>query len=73
MKRTSSFLIGAIIGGTLGAIAAIMLAPSSGENLRSSLSVRADRIRSDVVSAATERRAELERQLATLRAPKTPQ
>jgi gas vesicle protein len=73
MKRTSSFLIGAIIGGTLGAIAAILLAPSSGENLRSNLSVRADRIRSDVVSAATERRAELERQLATLRAPKTPQ
>jgi len=53
MKRTSSFLIGAIIGGTLGAIAAILLAPSSGENLRSNLSVRADRIRSDVVSAAT--------------------
>ena len=73
MKRTSSFLIGAIIGGTLGAIAAILLAPSSGENLRSNLSVRADRIRSDVVSAATERRAELERQLATLRAPKTRQ
>jgi gas vesicle protein len=73
MRRTSSFLIGAIIGGTLGAIIAIMLAPSSGESLRSNLSNRTEQMRSDIARAATERRAELERQLAALRAPKAPE
>jgi gas vesicle protein len=71
MNRSTSFLLGAIIGGTIGAITAILLAPTSGENLRSNIAARADQIRSEVNQAATERRAELERQLASLRQPRT--
>lgn len=71
MSRISSFILGAIIGGAVGATAAILLAPSSGENLRSTIVSRAERIREDIAQAAAERRAELERQLAALREPKT--
>jgi gas vesicle protein len=72
MNRLSSFLFGAILGGTIGAVAAVLLAPSSGEQLRSNIVTRADQIRSDVAHAAAERRAELERQLSSLREPKSP-
>lgn len=59
MNRTINFLLGAIIGGILGAIIAILLAPTSG-----------DQLRSEIAKAAADRRAELESQLAALRAPK---
>ena len=70
MNRTINFLFGALIGGLVGATVAILLAPASGEELRSQMKMRADHIRADVVEAAAERRAELEHQLAALRAPK---
>jgi gas vesicle protein len=66
------FLEGFILGGLLGAGLSLLLAPSSGEQLRSQLQSGAERIRLDVEQAATDRRAELERQLAALRAPRTP-
>jgi len=64
--------MGAFIGGFFGATIAILIAPSSGEELRSEIGARTDRIRSEVAQASAERRAELERQLASLRAPQTP-
>jgi gas vesicle protein len=70
MNRALNFLLGAAIGGFIGATLAILLAPSSGEELRSEIGMRKDRIRSEVVQAAADRRAELESQLAALRAPK---
>lgn len=70
MNRGLNFLMGAIIGGFIGASIAILLAPYSGEELRTEIAVRTDRIRSEVAQASAERRAELERQLATLRAPR---
>jgi len=72
MNRVGNFLIGAILGGLVGAIAAILLAPSSGQQLRSNIVARADQIRSEVAQAAAARRADLERQLAELRAPRPP-
>ena len=72
MSRVGNFLLGAILGGLMGAMAALLLAPSSGQQLRSNIASRADQIRSDVSEAAAARRAELERQLAELRAPRTP-
>ena len=70
MNRTINFLVGAAIGSLIGATIAILLAPSSGEELRVEIGGRADRVRSEVAKAAADRRAELENQLAALRAPK---
>jgi gas vesicle protein len=70
MNRALNFLLGAAIGGFIGATVAILLAPTSGEDLRSEIVMRKDRISSEVAQAAADRRAELERQLAALRAPK---
>jgi gas vesicle protein len=69
MNRGLNFLLGAFIGGFIGATIAILIAPSSGEDLRAEIGARTDRIRSEVAQASAERRAELERQLAALRAP----
>jgi len=70
MNRALNFLLGVVIGGFVGATVAIFLAPSSGEDLRSEIGVRTNRFRSEFAQAAADRRAELESQLAALRAPK---
>ena len=64
------FLEGFVIGGMAGAAAAILLAPASGEKLRLQIRHEVERIRGEVQSAASERRAELEEQLSALRAPR---
>jgi len=69
MNRIGNFILGALLGGMVGAITALILAPSSGQQLRSDIVTRADQIRSEVTQAAATRRADLERQLAELRAP----
>lgn len=69
MNRVGNFILGALLGGLVGAMAALLLAPSSGQELRSDIVTRADQIRSEVTQAAAARRADLERQLAELRAP----
>jgi len=70
MRRFFSFLTGIITGALVGATLAILLAPESGESLRAELRERASHFRQDVMDAAAARRAELEEQLSTLRAPK---
>ena len=70
MNRLGNFLLGAILGGLVGGITALLLAPSSGQQLRSNMVTRADQIRSEVAQAAASRRADLERQLAELRTPR---
>ncbi len=69
MNRALNFLLGATIGGLIGATVAILIAPSSGEELRAKINLRTNQIRSEVSQAAADRRAELERQLAALKAP----
>ena len=69
MNRALNFILGATIGGLIGATMAILLAPSSGEDLRAKINLRTNQIRSEVSQAAADRRAELERQLAALKAP----
>jgi gas vesicle protein len=69
MNKIVSFLTGAIIGGLVGATIAILMAPSSGEELRGQIQERSIQLRDDIKSVADERRAELERELETLRAP----
>lgn len=70
MNRAVNFLLGAVIGGFIGAAFAILLAPSSGEELRAGIRMRTDQVRAEVAQAAADRRAELESQLASLRAPR---
>lgn len=69
MRRFFSFLIGAMVGGGLGALLALLLAPSSGEELRLEMRERVNRLQSELRQAAVQRRAELEEQLAALRSP----
>jgi hypothetical protein len=73
MGRTRSFISGTLWGGLVGAAIAILFAPASGEELREQMRARAERIQLEVNQAAAQRRAELERQLATLRAPRHPE
>lgn len=69
MKRLLSFLLGAASGALVGASVAILMAPSSGDDLRGELRSRFGRLRAELQSAADERRVELERQLTSMRQP----
>jgi gas vesicle protein len=72
MRKTMSFLSGSMIGALFGAALALLLAPSSGEELRNQMQERADRVQNEVKAAAATRRTELEQQLASLRQPQKP-
>lgn len=67
MSRVFSFVRGALMGGLVGAAAALLLAPASGEELRNRIESRVEEVRSEMEQAAEVRRAELEAQLADLR------
>jgi gas vesicle protein len=67
MRRLLTFILGAASGALVGASVAILLAPSSGEDLRGGLRDRFGRLRDELQSAANERRSELERQLSSMR------
>jgi len=73
MRRTLSFIYGSIIGGMIGAILALLMAPASGNELRMQVQERVLFIQGELKSAAASRRIELERQLAALRAPRKPE
>lgn len=70
MRKFLSFLVGAILGGLVGATVSILLAPASGSDLRGQLRDRALKIQEEVKAAAAARRVELEQQLVALRAPR---
>ena len=69
MRRVFNFVMGAGIGALVGATLAVLLAPSSGEDLRSEVQARFSRFRDEINEAAKQRRAELERQLEAMRLP----
>ncbi len=68
-RSIAAFLVGAALGGLVGAALALLYAPSSGEDLRLEIDNRRTRIQGQVQDAARARRAELEQQLAALRSP----
>lgn len=70
MRKFLSFLVGAALGGLVGASAAMLLAPLSGSDLRGQLHERTLRVQEEVKAAAMNRRIELEQQLSALRAPR---
>lgn len=69
MRRLFSFLLGTASGALVGATLAILLTPASGKDLRTELRNRVTGFRDELKEAAQQRRAELERQLETLRHP----
>ena len=66
MKKAMAFIFGAVLGGVLGGITALMLAPYSGEDLRTVIQKEIDNIQIEIKEAAQKKRAELEEQLDEL-------
>jgi gas vesicle protein len=70
MRRALSFFIGITLGGLVGATLSLLLAPSSGRELRAQIGDRAENLFAEVRQAANTKRIELQDRLDTLRAPK---
>jgi len=70
MRRMFSFLIGTLVGGLVGAVLALLFAPSSGTELRGQITERTSGIANEIRQAANTKRIELQQRLDTLRAPK---
>jgi len=67
MRRFTSFLTGVIFGALVGAVTALLLAPTSGDELRSRARERIDDLSDDVREAYNARVAQLEAELDKLR------
>lgn len=63
MSRTMKFLVGSVLGGILGATAAILLAPGSGDETRTAFKYRIEQLTNEFKSAMQERKEELEAEL----------
>lgn len=72
MRRIVNFISGAMIGAVVGASLALLFAPSSGETLRSQIQDQVITLQEEVRRASSDRRAELEQQIAALRSPQKP-
>lgn len=71
MRRFTSFVTGVIFGALVGTVTALLLAPTSGEDLRSRARERIDDLSDDVRGAYNARVAQLEAELEKLRASRT--
>ena len=67
MRKYLSFITGAIIGGLVGSTFALLLAPSSGTQIRGQVKDYVITISDEVKQAAVQKRGELEQQLIELR------
>jgi gas vesicle protein len=67
MRRIMNFLAGAFCGALVGAVTALLLAPSSGEVLQERMRDRINAIGEEIRSAYDSRMAQLEAELASLR------
>ncbi len=69
MSKIFNFFLGMMMGGLVGGVVGLLLAPSSGEDMRTQIQEQSIRLRDEVKAVAEARRAELERELSNLRAP----
>lgn len=69
MRRFGNFLLGALIGGVVGAVTVLLMAPASGSETRGRISSCAHDIKEQVRQAALTRRQELQLELDSLRHP----
>lgn len=67
MRRFGFLVLGAAMGGLLGAVLAMLLAPSSGPQLKTNLRNRGMTLIDEVKKAATEKRSMLEQEIKELR------
>ena len=67
MRWLGNFLLGALIGGVVGAVSILLLAPTSGAQTRERLSSYAHNVEEQVRQAAVTRRQELQIELDSLR------
>ena len=70
MRRMFGFLIGIAVGSLVGSTIALLMAPESGDDLRSQLRDRGQNFFNDVRHAADERKIELRHRLDAMRAPR---
>lgn len=70
MRRVFGFAIGALMGGIVGAAAALLFAPTSGEELRGLIDERSRSFTADIRQAANVKQIELRDRLESLRAPR---
>jgi gas vesicle protein len=68
MRKLSSFIFGAFLGGLVGSTLALLYAPTTGDNARREIVDYFTHIKNEVNRAADEKRAELVAQLENLRA-----
>ena len=71
MQRSLNFLAGAVTGALVGATLMVLFTPIPGESVRSDLRNRFLTLRDEMTQAAAIRRADMEAQLANLRAPQS--
>jgi gas vesicle protein len=64
------FLIGIAVGGLVGSTIALLMAPESGDELRTLLRERGQNFYNDIRHAADERKIELRQQLDEMRTPR---
>ena len=57
--RTISFMAGALCGGVVGAVAALLLAPVAGKELRARVMVEVDHLVGEARQAAIDKQSEL--------------
>ena len=69
MRSTFGFLIGIVVGGLVGSSIALLMAPESGDQLRSELRTRGESFFNEVRHAADERKIELRQRLENMREP----
>ncbi len=70
MKKTASFLQGILFGALVGSALALLLTPWSGDELKQNINDFAQNFQDEVRQAGTEKRQELEAELAALRSGK---
>lgn len=67
MRRFMTFLTGVVCGALIGAVTALLLAPTSGEELRGRVQKRTEELRDEIREAYDTRMAQLEGELSNLR------
>jgi len=72
MRRFMTFLTGILCGALVGAVTALLLAPSSGEEFRARVQKRGEALRQEIQEAYDTRMAQLEGELSALRERRNP-